>query len=87
LLRTPGSRFRPRSLCALTASLDSGVYPGQLSVPDGVGMLYPNADGELREDGVNINLLTDVRERDSLTGIPRNKHVRCRVVRRKSGGN
>jgi anaerobic selenocysteine-containing dehydrogenase len=70
-----------RGAVSLPAQVDDRVHPGQLSAPAGFGLLYPDPQGSLREDGVNLNQLTDAGQRDPITGVPYHKHVHCRVVR------
>lgn len=61
-------------------SVDERLQVGHVSLPHGFGQLYPDAEtGELGMDGVNVNLLTDVADRDPFTGVPHHKYVRCRV--------
>lgn len=61
-------------------AVDERMQVGHVSLPHGFGQRYPDAKpGEIREDGVNVNLLTDIDERDPFTGVPHHKYVRCRV--------
>ncbi|WP_438006221.1 molybdopterin-dependent oxidoreductase [Sorangium sp. So ce321] len=62
--------------------LDDRLQIGHVSLPHGFGQLYPDpATGALREDGVNVNILTDAKDRDPFTGVPHHKHVPCRLRR------
>lgn len=59
--------------------LDSAMREDNVSIPNGLGLLYPDEKGELKAFGVNPNDLTDYRWRDELTGIPSHKTVPCRI--------
>lgn len=69
----------PRGEVVVPWAPDDKLRVGQVSLPHGFGQRYPDADGKLREDGVNVNALTDAAARDPLTGVPHHKHVTCRV--------
>ena len=73
----------------LTTKRDSVVVPvevsdsmqrGHISLPNGLGLRYPAADGE-RTTGVAPNELTSVQDRDPFVGTPWHKHVAARVER------
>ena len=65
----------------LPAEIDEHVLPGQVAIPNGFGMAYPNDEGELVRQGINLNQLTSAEHRDRFTGIPLHKCVPCRVER------
>ena len=69
-----------RGAAELPAALDAKLRPGHVWVPNGFGMMHSSADGDMAVDGVNLNELTDVNDRDPFTGIPHHRYVRCRVV-------
>ncbi|MEH6448313.1 MAG: molybdopterin-dependent oxidoreductase [Oleispira sp.] len=65
----------------LQVILDSAMRHDNVSIPNGLGLLYPDDEGELKPFGINPNDLTDYRWRDELTGIPAHKTVPCRLVK------
>ena len=51
-------------------------------IPNGFGMSYPSGEGgALEMQGVNTNELTDVADRDPISGCPHTKHTLCRLER------
>ena len=62
------------------AAVDDKLRPGHVWLPNGFGMAYPSGPGgALETQGVNLNELSDARDRDPLTGIPHHKYTLCRV--------
>ena len=57
---------------------------GHVSLPNGLGLDYPDDDGDRRRHGVAPNELTSTDDRDWLAGTPWHKHVR-RGSRRRRG--
>jgi anaerobic selenocysteine-containing dehydrogenase len=55
------------------------LQPGHVSLPNGLGLAYPDADGEAVVHGVAPNELTASEDRDWLAGTPWHKHVAARV--------
>jgi anaerobic selenocysteine-containing dehydrogenase len=56
------------------------IYPGNLSIPHGFGLLHTNEEtGNLEQIGVNVNELIAAEHREPFTGIPLHKHIRCRI--------
>ncbi len=75
-----GDRVRVRTrrgAVELPAEPDRRVREGHVWIPNGFGMAYPAGDGELAVQGVNTNELTDVRDRDPISGCPHHKHTLC----------
>jgi anaerobic selenocysteine-containing dehydrogenase len=70
-----------RGSVELPAELDKNVSEGHVWIPNGFGMRYPNAQGELEAVGVNINELSDAADRDPISGCPQHKYTLCRVER------
>jgi len=68
-----------RGSVELPAEPDKNVAEGHVWIPNGFGMKYPNASGELEAVGVNINELSDAAERDPISGCPQHKYTLCRV--------
>jgi anaerobic selenocysteine-containing dehydrogenase len=55
------------------------MLPGHVSLPNGLGLSYPDADGRPVVHGVAPNELTASGHRDWLAGTPWHKHVPARV--------
>jgi anaerobic selenocysteine-containing dehydrogenase len=69
-----------RSTVSIPAKVSDDIYPGNLSIPHGFGMLHTNEEtGELEQIGVNVNELIAAEHREPFTGIPLHKHIRCRI--------
>jgi anaerobic selenocysteine-containing dehydrogenase len=68
------------SAVSLPAKVSDDIYPGNLSIPHGFGMLHTNEEtGKLEQIGVNVNELISADHRDAFTGVPLHKHIRCKV--------
>ena len=77
-----GSRARlvtKRGEAIVLIELDDRMQEGTISLPNGLGMDYPDADEERRQTGVRLNELTDLEDRDPWVGTPYHKHVRARL--------
>jgi formate dehydrogenase len=55
------------------------LQPGHVTLPNGLGVDYPDADGRPVVHGVPPNELTASEDRDWVAGTPWHKHVRARV--------
>lgn len=55
------------------------LLPGHVSLPNGLGLDYPEPGGSTVATGVAPNELTASEDRDWLAGTPWHKHVRARV--------
>ncbi len=55
------------------------VRNGHVTLPNGLGLDYPDDDGEPRLTGVPANELTSIGHRDPFAGTPWHKHVPARV--------
>jgi anaerobic selenocysteine-containing dehydrogenase len=66
------------SLVAAVEITDT-LQPGHVSLPNGLGLSYPDAEGALVTHGVAPNELTASEDRDWLAGTPFHKHVAARV--------
>jgi formate dehydrogenase len=55
------------------------MLPGHISLPNGQGVDYPDADGAPVLTGVAANELTSIEWRDPIAGTPWHKHVPARV--------
>ena len=58
---------------------DDRMKKGTLSLPNGLGLKYPDASGKRTAFGVAPNDLTDIDDRDPFAGTPWHKHVRARL--------
>ncbi|MDJ0866006.1 MAG: molybdopterin-dependent oxidoreductase [Myxococcota bacterium] len=74
-----------RGAVELPAEIDPKLRAGHVWIPNGFGAAYPvdpaNPDGELAVQGVNLNEITDARDRDPITGCPHHKAVPCQLER------
>jgi|TARA_Y100001936_G_scaffold234731_1_gene262163 anaerobic selenocysteine-containing dehydrogenase len=61
------------------ADITDTMMEGQVSLPHGFGMEYPDENGEHKIHGVSVNELTDIEDRDWLALTPHHKHVRARL--------
>jgi anaerobic selenocysteine-containing dehydrogenase len=59
--------------------LTDTLQPGHASLPNGLGLAYPDDAGTSRVHGVAPNELTASEDRDWLAGTPWHKHVRARI--------
>ncbi len=79
-----GERVRLTTRAAsveLPAVIDDRLQPGFVAMPNGFGMQYDTAAGGVEIDGVNMNELTSVEDRDPFTGCPYHRWMPCRVER------
>lgn len=68
-----------RGEAVVLIELDDRVQVGTVSLPNGLGTQYPDANGERKRTGVYLNELTDLDDRDPWVGTPYHKHVRARL--------
>ena len=76
-----GSRVRVttrRGTAETVADVTDRMLPGHVSLPNGLGVAYPDADGANVVHGVAPNELTSSEDRDWLAGTPWHKHVPAR---------
>jgi len=55
------------------------LQPGHVSLPNGGGLDYPDANGRIVINGVAPNELTASDHRDWIAGTPFHKHVPARI--------
>ena len=60
-------------------SIDDRMMQGTLSLPNGLGLLYPDGEGRDVATGVSPNELTTADLRDKFLGTPLHKHVPARI--------
>jgi anaerobic selenocysteine-containing dehydrogenase len=69
-----------RGEARVPALVTDDIYPGNLSMPHGYGLLWKNErTGKLEPVGTNVQELVGARHRDSLTGIPLHKYIPAKV--------
>ncbi|RJP18709.1 MAG: hypothetical protein C4520_14030 [Candidatus Abyssobacteria bacterium SURF_5] len=68
------------SQVSIPVLVSDDIFPGNLSIPHGFGMLQKNKQtGKLEQAGVNVNELISAAHREPLTGTPLHKYIRCRI--------
>ena len=68
-----------RGSAEVIVTVDDRMQEGTLSMPNGLGIAYPDAQGNIVRTGVSPNELTDLDDRDRWVGTPWHKHVRARL--------
>ncbi len=79
---TDGGRARvttKRANVEAVVELTDTLQPGHVTLPNGLGVDYPDASGRAATHGVAPNELTASEDRDWVAGTPWHKHVRARV--------
>ncbi|MEV5410554.1 molybdopterin-dependent oxidoreductase [Thermopolyspora sp. NPDC052614] len=61
------------------AELTDAVQPGHITLPNGLGLTYPDDSGEPVRTGTPPNELTASEDRDPYAGTPWHKHIPARV--------
>ncbi len=70
------------SAVSIPVKVTDDIYPGNVSIPHGFGMLHTDkATGKLEQVGINVNELIAAEHREPFTGTPLHKYIRCRVQR------
>jgi len=68
-----------RGSAEVSVELSDRMQPGHVSLPNGLGVNFPDANGAQRAVGVAPNDLTRGEDRDWLAGTPWHKHTPARV--------
>jgi anaerobic selenocysteine-containing dehydrogenase len=68
-----------RGSAEVAIELSDRMQPGHVSLPNGLGLDFPDGKGERVPTGVSPNELTSGEDRDWLAGTPWHKHVPARV--------
>ncbi len=68
-----------RGEAIVLVELDDRIPAGTVSLPNGLGTHYPDANDARKQTGVYLNELTDLEDRDPWVGTPYHKHVRARL--------
>ena len=79
---TAGARVRittRRGSAEAVVEVSERMQAGHVSLPNGLGVSYPDADGQPIVHGVAPNELTASEDRDWLAGTPWHKHVPARI--------
>jgi hypothetical protein len=77
-----GGRVRittKRGCAEAVAEITDTLRSGHVTLPNGLGLGYPDKDGQRTVHGVAPNELTVSEDRDWLAGTPWHKHVRARI--------
>ena len=59
----------------VTVEVSDRMYPGHMSLPNGLGLMYPDESGQEHLTGAPPNELTSVGHRDAFVGTPWHKHI------------
>jgi anaerobic selenocysteine-containing dehydrogenase len=70
-----------RGSAIVVVEVTDTMQPRHISLPNGQGLAYHQADGTIVHAGIAPNELTDVTRRDFLAGTPWHKHVPARLDR------
>lgn len=62
-----------------TVEITDSLQRGHISLPNGLGLDYPDDEGTLTRPGIAPNELTSLEHRDFFAGTPWHKHVPARV--------
>jgi anaerobic selenocysteine-containing dehydrogenase len=68
-----------RGKADVVVEISDMMSPGHISLPNGTGLTYRDAEGSVSCRGVAPNELTDTSRRDFLAGTPWHKHVPARL--------
>jgi anaerobic selenocysteine-containing dehydrogenase len=68
-----------RGSAQVSVEISDRMQPGHVSLPNGLGLDYPDEEGEQTRTGVAPNELTAAEDRDWLAGTPWHKHTPARV--------
>jgi anaerobic selenocysteine-containing dehydrogenase len=68
-----------RAIAVAVVEISDTLQPGHASLPNGLGLSYPDDEGQHAVRGVAPNELTASEDRDWLAGTPWHKHVAARI--------
>lgn len=68
-----------RGSVVATVEVTDTLRPGHVTLPNGLGLSYPDESGDSQVHGVAPNELTASEDRDWIAGTPWHKHVAARV--------
>ena len=69
----------PTGRIVVRAEPDDSMRRGQVAMPHGFGMRYPDSRGGLVIDGPRINLISAAADRDPIAGTPHHKDIPVRI--------
>ena len=70
----------------VTVEVSATMQRGHVSLPNGLGLIYPSADGNPSREGIAPNELTATEDRDRFAGTPWHKCVPARIEVPRTGG-
>ena len=79
-----GGRVRvttKRASVETVVEVTDSMMPGNVAIPNGMGLWYPDREGQEHLNGVPPNELTASEDRDWIAGTPFHKHVPARIER------
>jgi anaerobic selenocysteine-containing dehydrogenase len=68
-----------RASAETVVDITDTLRPGHVTLPNGLGLEYPDGAGGRTVHGVAPNELTSIEDRDWLAGTPWHKHVKARI--------
>jgi anaerobic selenocysteine-containing dehydrogenase len=68
-----------RATVIVAVEITDTLQPGHASLPNGLGVSYPDSEGGTDVTGVAPNELTASSDRDEIAGTPWHKHVQARI--------
>jgi anaerobic selenocysteine-containing dehydrogenase len=68
-----------RGSAEVSVEISDRMHPGHISLPNGLGLDFPDASGGRVATGVSPNELTRSEDRDRVAGTPWHKHTPARV--------
>jgi anaerobic selenocysteine-containing dehydrogenase len=71
--------FTRRGSAGVVIEISDRMQPGHISLPNGLGVDYPDENGNSRTTGTSPNELTRGEDRDWLAGTPWHKHTPARI--------
>jgi anaerobic selenocysteine-containing dehydrogenase len=69
----------PTGRIVVRADIDDSLRGGQVALPHGFGMAYPDGKGGRVTNGPRVNRITAREDRDPIAGTPHHKDVRVRL--------
>jgi anaerobic selenocysteine-containing dehydrogenase len=69
-----------RGSVVVRVEISDSIRRGQVTLPHGYGMEYPDGDGKRRATGAHINELTAAEDRDPVAGTPYHKYIPVRLA-------
>ena len=70
-----------RAAAEAVVEVTDRMMPGHVALPNGMGLWYPDREGQEFPHGVSPNELTATEDRDWFAGTPFHKHIGVRIER------